>query len=423
MRLIFLALMLIPAAVAGAADPRLIYHSATDQGQEIWSSGADTLFNPASVVKVATTLLALERLGPESRYLTTFGCRGPCGVEEGRLIGDLVVAGGGDPDFHPENAWLVAHELRRLGIQSITGDLVITGSFWMGWEHGVEGREMDLERRSMLTGGRLRAALDPELWNQTLKATWEDAAPRHGWNEASPPAVRIGGSVSAEVEDREKTVQILEHRSNPLRVILRRFNTFSNNDIVRIAQPFGGPRAVQAFLRALSGGLQGRVEVATASGEKVNRMTARQVIRLLWALRDLGLRLGFEPADLFPVPGCDPGPTPRMFPRLAEGPAARTAVVKTGTLTNTDGGVAVLAGYFESKTRGPVAFCVAAPGAGGELRKWRLVEQEWLLDLMAFLGGALPYECGAALPLSDAFAQVKVIRKEPPAENDEPDHG
>ena len=141
-------------------------------------------------------------------------------------------------------------------------------------------------------------------------------------------------------------------------------------------------------------------------------MTARQVVRLLWALRDLGIRLRFVLEEVLPVPGCDPGPTPRMFPRLAAGASERTAVIKTGTLSTTDGGVAVLAGYFESRDKGPVAFCVAAPGAGGALRTWRIAEQEWLLDLMGQVGGAVPIECGPAPAYPETFAEVEVELEE-----------
>ena len=409
MRVVAATVLLVAATVVQAADSRMLYHSQTRHGRDLSTAGADTPFNPASVVKVATTLLALDRLGPDHRYATSVGCRGRCTVAEGRLDGNLVVTGGGDPDFQAENAWLVAGELRRKGIEVVSGDLVVEGSFWMGWEHGVEGRETDAGRRALLMGGRLRDAFDPERWNRTHHATWEEFAPRHGLDETDPPRIVFGGEVRAGTGAEGDVTALTVHRSNPLLVVLKRFNTFSNNDLVRVAEPLGGAPAVQTTLRALCGGLKGGIRVTTTSGERSNRMTARQVIRLMWALRDLGEKLGFDPEDVLPVPGCDPGPTERMFPRLTAGPTARTAVVKTGTLTTTDGGVAVLAGFFESVDEGPVAFCVAAPRAGGELRRWRLAEQRWLLDVMASTGGAVALPCGGDFPLSDAFADLEGV--------------
>jgi len=117
-------------------------------------------------------------------------------------------------------------------------------------------------------------------------------------------------------------------------------------------------------------------------------------------------RLGLETHQILPLPGCDPGPVRRMFPALARGARARTTTVKTGTLTNTDGGVAVLAGSFESPDKGLVTFCVARPRAGGDLYRWRRVEQGWLLDLMTAVGGAAQTGCGPRLQFSDTLAQV-----------------
>ena len=36
---------------------------------------------------------------------------------------DLIVLGGGDPDFHRENAFLLAHALNKLGVKTVRGDL------------------------------------------------------------------------------------------------------------------------------------------------------------------------------------------------------------------------------------------------------------------------------------------------------------
>ncbi len=395
-------------ALAEAGEELLFHAEAQASNETLWSSGEDVLFNPASVIKVATTVLAIDRLGPQNRYVTRFGCQGSCEIESGVMRGDLVVGGGGDPDFHPENAWLIARELNRLGIGAFSGELVVANPFWMGWDHGVEGWENDPGKRARVMGGRLRRALAPDLWTEDLKASWGEAAGRNGWPDGDPPSVTIAGATQVLRGTGTTDLPLVKHRSNPLIVTLKRLNTYSNNDIIRIAELNGGVAAVESYLRTLSTGLKGEIEVATASGERKNRMTARQVVRLMWALRDLGIRLQFEPEDVLPVPGCDPGPTPRMFPRLASGPSQSTAVIKTGTLSTTDGGVAVLAGYFDSRDKGPVAFCVAAPRAGRALRTWRLAEQEWLLDLMGQLGGAVAVECGPEIAYPETFAEIEI---------------
>ncbi len=401
------------AAILGqAADQPLLYHAeAGNENRVVWTEGADQSFNPASVVKVATSLLALKTLGPDWRWVTNFACLGACTISEGKLQGDLVIIGGGDPDFQAENAWLVAHELNNLGISHVTGNIAVLGVFHHGWEHGVNGREIDVALRAQLMGGRFRQALHAGQWDRTLHATWEDAAPRHGWPPEMRPRISFGGTVRLASADGGDLQPLIKHRSNPLSVTLKRFNTFSNNDIIRVADPIGGPAAIEALLEDIAGDLHGEIKVATASGESVNRLTARQVVRLLWAFDAECRELGLDSSDILPVPGCVPGSLPRMFPRLAKGENARTAIVKSGTLTTTDGGVAVLAGFFHSLKGETVAFCVAAPHAGGRLTHFRLAEQDWLLDLMRSAGGADRRTCGTPLAFSDTMADTRVTRQ------------
>ncbi len=155
---------LLGAAADPAAPSRLLWHAESLDGREVTSRGAEAAVNPASVVKVGTTLWALDLLGASHRYVTEIGYRGEWDRAAGLIDGDLVIRGGGDPDFQPENGFMVALELNRLGIRSVTGGLVVTGTFWMGWDHGagaVTGGG-DPRPRSLEMGGRLLRCLDPE---------------------------------------------------------------------------------------------------------------------------------------------------------------------------------------------------------------------------------------------------------------------
>ncbi|RLE30547.1 MAG: hypothetical protein DRJ61_12650 [Acidobacteria bacterium] len=395
-----------------SSDQSLLFYAETgNEHRVVASQGADQSFNPASVIKVATSLLALETLGPDSRYETNFVCLGQCSIEDGLLQGDLVIIGDADPDFHAENAWLVARELALLGINGIAGDLVIEGVFFQGWEHGVEKRQTHALRRARLMGGRFQQALDVTRWDRSLHATWDEAATRHGWAPDAKPAISFGETVQMGHGGSAALHPVVRHRSNPLALTLKRFDTFSNNDIIRVADPIGGPTAIERLLEEIAGDLPGEIKVTTASGERVNRLTARQVVKLLWAFEATCREMELDPNDILPVPGCDPGSLPRMFPRLAQGENARTAIVKSGTLTNTDGGVAVLAGFFRSLKGETVAFCVAAPRSGRRLTHFRLAEQDWLLDLMDSVGGAERRICGTGLAYSDTMADARVTRQ------------
>ena len=74
-------------------------------------------------MKVLTTWSALESLGPNHRWHTRAYATGP--VTHGRLAGDLVIVGGGDPSLTAEHWWRFARQIRATGIQSIEGDIVI----------------------------------------------------------------------------------------------------------------------------------------------------------------------------------------------------------------------------------------------------------------------------------------------------------
>jgi hypothetical protein len=95
----------------------------------------------------------------------------------------------------------------------------------------------------------------------------------------------------------------------------------------------------------------------------------------------------------------------RFFPQLTEGPNATSLVAKTGTLTATDGGISVLAGFLNT-AQGELVFCIAAPRAGGRVKRARHQEEQWLLDLLASRGGPAPRPCAPPLPSADADADV-----------------
>jgi D-alanyl-D-alanine carboxypeptidase/D-alanyl-D-alanine-endopeptidase (penicillin-binding protein 4) len=394
-------------AVRAAADADRLKHVAVVGDRIVDSRQADEPVNPASVVKVATTLWALDVLGADHRYTTTFGVLGVWDRSTGVLEGDLVVTGGGDPDFQWENAYLVARELNRLGLRRVEGQVRIRGRFWFGWEHGVETRLLEPKERGESMGRRLIAALDPRRWDSSEENTWKALCERRGWDASVRPRVEVTGGVR--VSDLGEANPLIVHRSNPLPDALRRFNVYSNNDIVRIADGLGDIDEFEAFVTRRLGLEAGEIEFSTASGERRNRMSVAQIARLLSELMTEAEEQELEPGRLLPVIGCDPGSTRRMFPALAAPALAGAVTCKTGTLTNTDGGVAVLAGTFTSPANGTVVFAVAAPRAGGRLQYWRQLQQRWLLALIEDQGGAVPAPCGAPLPFSDTFAEVEAV--------------
>ena len=89
---------------------------------------ADKAFNPASVMKVVTTAVALNELGPDYTWRTEVLVNGS--VTHGRLLGDLIVRGAGDPFLTTDSFWRLLREIRLRGIEEIAGDVILdTGRF------------------------------------------------------------------------------------------------------------------------------------------------------------------------------------------------------------------------------------------------------------------------------------------------------
>jgi serine-type D-Ala-D-Ala carboxypeptidase/endopeptidase (penicillin-binding protein 4) len=378
-----------PAATTG-----LVWHVETLDGDTVDSRHGDDAINPASVTKVATTLWALEKLGPDHRFETRFLAR-QSPRPGGELPGDLLVQGGGDPDFQVENAMLVARELNRAGVRRVSGALVVNHQFWMGWEGGSQGREPDPGKRAMIMAVRLRQAFDPSRWSYSVRRTWLELAARRGFDPSAPPRVTFAGP-TLERTDVSGTGLVVHH-ARPLVQILRRLNCFSNNDIERVGDSLGPAPDLGRFLSdrwGLTGGSAIRFETTSGLGE--NRLTPRQVVMLLRDLRRTCERMGIPIESVLPAVGCDPGTVAHFYQRISNGPASTSVVGKTGTLTATDGGVSVFAG-FASTSEGEFIFCVAQPRAAGRLSQARWKEEQWVLDLVAQHGGPIGRTCAAPL--------------------------
>ena len=90
------------------------------------SHHADLPRSPASTIKLLTTLAALEELGPAYEWETGVYVTGP--VHEGRLEGDLVLVGSGDPFLVVEQLWRLLASVHARGLREVAGRLVIDNS-------------------------------------------------------------------------------------------------------------------------------------------------------------------------------------------------------------------------------------------------------------------------------------------------------
>jgi D-alanyl-D-alanine carboxypeptidase/D-alanyl-D-alanine-endopeptidase (penicillin-binding protein 4) len=397
-----LAVTCIAAGTAFCADfgMPLVRHAETRDGKVLDSRDADRAVNPASVVKLVTSLRALETLGSQHRFVTTFGAAGK--LEAGTATA-LVVEGGADPDFHFENAMLVARTLNDAGLRKVRGDVWIGPTFWMGWERGTAGREPDAAKRRTDMGRRLLSAWSPSSWNAEQKQSWNALAARRGWAAGSPPSIAVDGRVR--IDGAPASTPLAVHRSQPLLVALRRFNVFSQNDIERLDASTGPAPTMAAWLAKRWGDGAANTSFSTSSGLNRNRMTPKQVVRLLRELEAWLAQHGHTPPELMPVLGCGDSTLHHLFLQLRASGEANGLAGKTGTLGIEDGGVSALAGFLPAGQG--VVFFVAAPGSGKALWPARRAQEQWVRSILEKTGPVGPLTCPPPVPISDELAIVE----------------
>ncbi|MGJ7914996.1 D-alanyl-D-alanine carboxypeptidase/D-alanyl-D-alanine-endopeptidase [Massilia sp. LXY-6] len=147
---------------------------------------ADRPMQPASTMKLVSTLVGLETLGPVFRGRTELRTTGELQGET--LKGDLVLRGGADVDLSSEALENMLRSLRYQGIRKIEGKLVVDRQLFnparadLGVQPFDESPEayynvvpdaaminknmLQLDMRS--TGSRLKLAMQPELQGVTI---------------------------------------------------------------------------------------------------------------------------------------------------------------------------------------------------------------------------------------------------------------
>ncbi|MYN05978.1 D-alanyl-D-alanine carboxypeptidase/D-alanyl-D-alanine endopeptidase [Pseudoduganella aquatica] len=186
-------------------------------GTPLVSHNPDRPMQPASTMKLVTTMVGLDQLGPVFKARTEL--RSSAEVVNGVLQGDLYLRGGADPDFNEDVLVHMLEKLRTQGIRKIRGDLVLDRQLFqpartdLGVAPFDESPEayyniipdalllnMNLLRVDMTsTGGKLKLGMLPQLERVTIEsdmtlidadcAKWED-----GWK--LPDTTRKGGKLT-----------------------------------------------------------------------------------------------------------------------------------------------------------------------------------------------------------------------------------
>lgn len=131
---------------------------------------------PASTAKAITALYALDRLGAGHRFATRILATGP--VSDGRVRGDLILAGGGDPTLSTDHLGDMAARLAALGVKLVEGRFCVwAGALpyldeidrdqpeWLGYNPAVSGLNLNFNRVNFKwkpVGGDYETVFDAE---------------------------------------------------------------------------------------------------------------------------------------------------------------------------------------------------------------------------------------------------------------------
>lgn len=289
----------------------------TLDGQHLIASlNADATFNPASLLKLATSLVSLKRLGANYRFQTRVFVENRA---DGRSAGaGTLYVNGNDPTFGDAAATLIGKELHARSIERVS-EIVVSPEFNFNFSNSPED-----------SARRLAAVL--KLGNPKITVADE-----------------TGGQLLTVVN------------SNPLSDVLLYMNARSSNYMAeKIGALIGGADGVRGYLVDELKLPADHLQIETVTGRQHNRLTPRDLLTVIRALIEEAKRQGLEPADIMPVASDDAGTLRR---RLAGTGLEGAVVAKTGTLTQeVDGGMASLAGIVYTQDKGIIVFAIMDQG-------------------------------------------------------------
>jgi serine-type D-Ala-D-Ala carboxypeptidase/endopeptidase (penicillin-binding protein 4) len=324
-----------------------VYVETLEGGEPIAALNEDTPFNPASVMKLATSLAALDKLGPDYRFKTSFLTSGPAISSSGELDGDLFLVSGEDPSFSVLDARKAGDELRQRGLRHVNGALVVVGNF-----------NCNHNSQTDISAGVFRRHCGIPIRQSTRYET------------ALPPGTGQ---------------PLLTLESDQLINLVQQQNAHSVNSMADLlGNHIGGAAEVRRFLVERLHLSPNNVYVSNPSGLDINRLSPRATVALVRSLVEWLKQHGYGPGAAMAVAGMEAG---TLAGRFTDGDFAGSVIAKTGTLRTTDGGAAVLAGLAFTRERGTVIFAVFDMAQGRQVLRLRQRQDEFLKNLILELGG------------------------------------
>jgi D-alanyl-D-alanine carboxypeptidase/D-alanyl-D-alanine-endopeptidase (penicillin-binding protein 4) len=198
----------------------------------LYSGDGDKLFTPASNMKIYTTAVALDLLGPDFRWRTSvYASTEP--TADGVIDGDVILYGRGAPDLDSKKGLpALADQMQQHGVHRIRGKIIGDESYFRGEQYGIGWQWNDLQ---WYYGAQPSAlSVDENTVEVTLGPGTKSAGPASVVINPSDSRLELANNATTGERDGATTIGIKRG--------------LSNNDVVVWGEfPLGG-HAYSAFL-------------------------------------------------------------------------------------------------------------------------------------------------------------------------------
>lgn len=326
-----------------------------DKYDEIYSYNPDAKMVPASITKVITSAAALMKLGKDYFFKTAI-YTDDINIEDGIINGNIYIKGFGDPDFSSSDIIRMSDNLQKLGITSITGNLIYDESY------------LDSEYGSL--AGIYKSDTDPKYWPYVTALSFNKN------NGSNDPAFEAANYLAGEFIERSiafngiiisgttpSAAKELVKNLRPLFNVITDMNKPSDNQSAitvfkvlgaELKSPPGtlekGAEVVSEFLTNI--GIDRKsFEILEGSGlTRYNVVTSSLFVQLLKYLYDQ-VNIFDDYLNSLAIAGVDG----TLKNRMKDTEAQNNIFAKTGTLNN----VSTLAGYAISRDNELLIFYIA----------------------------------------------------------------
>ena len=337
-------------------------------GKLLESHNSDLALLPASTTKIISTYAMLRIWKPDYELKTEiYG-----DLSDNIVYGDLVIKGGGDPFLTSERIWVLAQELKRMGVLRVTGRLRLDQSafdnqlYGQGWENTSSNTTPPITALAVNFNRDEKGNLvaDPDA---LAYATFQRIFLETG--------IAFEGIQTQDTSSTSSTPsrKLMDFPSPPLRMLIQDINKFSNNFMVEtLLKALGdgswpkGVARIQAFYQSNYGLGPDKIHCTDASGlSKDNRLSARTlavVLRGAWN----DFEVGPEFQASLKIIGGEPWKLKIKDPNLA-----RRVRCKTGHLS----GVDTVCGVIQMPDGDLRVFAILLNGQANDQDVWEQVSR------------------------------------------------